>query len=102
MSESDSRVRNSNLPPNSATTNLKIESEQSEAIALTNTNANSESTRPEDKITDLKLPISGAKVLKHFMKRSGMTEYEKSELLDFRQCYFLGLEAEKIKGSKFL
>ena len=49
----------------------------------------------------MNLPISGAKVLKHFLKRKGLTEYEKSEVLDFRKCFFLGLGSEKIKGSKF-
>jgi len=46
------------------------------------------------------LPLSGAKVLKHFLKRPGLTEYEKSEILDYKVCYFLGPGAEKIKGSK--
>jgi dual specificity tyrosine-phosphorylation-regulated kinase 2/3/4 len=50
---------------------------------------------------ELKLPISGAKVLRHYLKRSGLTEYEKSEVLDFKQIYFLGLGSEKINGSKF-
>jgi len=29
-----------------------------------------------------------------------MTDFEKGEILDFKECFFLGLEAEKIKGSK--
>lgn len=48
----------------------------------------------------LQLPISGAKVLKHFLKKSGLTEYEKSEVLDYKMCYFLGMGSEKIKGSR--
>lgn len=28
-----------------------------------------------------------------------MTDYEKGEMLDYTEVYFLGLEAEKIKGS---
>jgi hypothetical protein len=48
----------------------------------------------------IELPLSGAKVLKHFLKRSGLTEYEKSEILDYKMCYFLGLRADKVKGSK--
>jgi hypothetical protein len=46
------------------------------------------------------LPLSGAKVLKHFLKRPGLTEYEKSEILDYKVCHFLGLGSEKIKGSR--
>ena len=46
------------------------------------------------------MPLSGPKVLKFFLKKQGLTEFEKSEVLDYKQCYFLGLGAEKIKGSK--
>ena len=46
------------------------------------------------------LPLSGAKVLKHYLKRPGLTEYEKSEILDYKACFYLGIGAEKIKGSK--
>jgi hypothetical protein len=46
------------------------------------------------------LPLSGAKVLKHFLKIPGLTEYEKSEILDYKECYFLGINADKIKGTK--
>jgi len=46
------------------------------------------------------LPVSGAKVWKHYLKRQGITDFEKTEILDYKQCFFLGLEAEKIKGSK--
>jgi hypothetical protein len=41
----------------------------------------------------LELPTSGAKVLKYFLKRKGLTEFEKSEVLDYKQCYFLGLKS---------
>jgi hypothetical protein len=34
------------------------------------------------------------------LKKNGLTEYEKSELLDTKQVFFLGLGSEKIKGSK--
>lgn len=34
------------------------------------------------------------------MRKPGLTEYEKSEILDYKVCYFLGLGSEKIKGSK--
>ena len=55
----------------------------------------------EKKQSDLpELPLSGAKVLKHFLKRPGLTEFEKSEILDYKVCYFLGIGAEKIKGSR--
>ena len=49
---------------------------------------------------ELILPLSGPKVLKHFLKRQELTEYEKSELLDYKQVYYLGLGCSKIKGSK--
>lgn len=54
----------------------------------------------DDQALELQLPLSGAKVLKHYLKRPGLTEYEKSEILDYRQCYFLGIGASKIKGSR--
>jgi len=50
----------------------------------------------------LVLPLSGPKVLKHFLRRPGLTEYEKSELIDYITCYYLGLGSEKIKGNRNL
>ena len=44
--------------------------------------------------------MSGPKVFKFYLKRQGLTEFEKSELLDYKQVFFLGLEADKIKGSR--
>jgi hypothetical protein len=29
-----------------------------------------------------------------------LTEYEKSEILDYKVCHYLGIGSEKIKGSK--
>jgi hypothetical protein len=29
-----------------------------------------------------------------------LTEFEKSEILDFKQCYYLGLGAKKVHGHK--
>ena len=49
---------------------------------------------------ELQLPLSGAKVLKHYLKKTGLTEYEKSEILDYKVCHYLGIGSEKIKGSK--
>ena len=46
------------------------------------------------------LPMSGPKVFKFYLKRPGLTEFEKSELLDYKQVYYLGLGSEKIKGSR--
>lgn len=40
-------------------------------------------------------------MLKHFLKKQGLTEFEKSEVLDYKQVYFLGLKAQKINGSKY-
>lgn len=55
---------------------------------------------PESAPLDLRLPLSGAKVLKHYLRRPGLTEYEKSEILDYKVCHYLGLGSEKIKGSR--
>ena len=41
-------------------------------------------------------------MLKHYLKKSGLTEYEKSEILDYKVCHYLGLGSQKIKGSKQL
>ena len=104
-SESDQKKdqRNSNLPPNSAT-NFRIEETEGNILAdskLSEIEPVIENTHQLLKTDDqLSLPISGAKVLKHYLKRSGLTEYEKTECLDFKQVYFLGLDAEKIHGSK--
>jgi dual specificity tyrosine-phosphorylation-regulated kinase 2/3/4 len=42
-------------------------------------------------------PMTPAKALKHFM--AFLTDYEKGEILDYKQVYFLGIESKKIKGS---
>ena len=105
------------MPPNSASKlavevsedNLLANSHISENELLveqppsSHTNAlNSDSTRPDEPKTDwpLDLPTTGAKVFKHFLKRPGITEFEKTEILDYKQVFFLGLGSEKIKGSK--
>ena len=36
--------------------------------------------------------------MKLYAKTGKLTDFEKTELLDFKKVYFLGLEAEKIKG----
>lgn len=41
--------------------------------------------------------MTTAKALKLFM--STLTDYEKGEILDYKQVYFLGTKAEKIKAS---
>lgn len=48
---------------------------------------------------DFSMPCTAAKALKHFMKE--LTDYEKGEILDFKQIYFIGKrkEAKKIKGN---
>jgi len=45
-------------------------------------------------------PLGPGKALKLFMKK--LSDYEKGEILDFRQVYFLGLESKKIKASPLL
>jgi dual specificity tyrosine-phosphorylation-regulated kinase 2/3/4 len=41
--------------------------------------------------------LTPAKALKYFM--SYLTDFEKGEILDYKQVYFLGFNAKKIKGS---
>ena len=42
-------------------------------------------------------PISPGNALKLFM--NNLTSFEQSEILSYKQIYFLGLKAKKIKGS---
>lgn len=42
------------------------------------------------------MPVRTA--LKLYAKTGKLTDYEKTELLDFKKVYFLGLEANKIQG----
>lgn len=44
-----------------------------------------------------KFPMSAAQVLQHFMGE--MNDHETGEILDYRTIYYLGQNAEKIKGS---
>ena len=46
---------------------------------------------------EIQYPISANKALKLFM--NNLTDYEKGEILDYEEIYFLGLNAPKIKGS---
>lgn len=45
----------------------------------------------------IQFPLGAGKALKMYM--SQLSDYEKGEILDFRQVYFLGLESKKIKAS---
>ena len=83
--------RNSNMPPNSG---LRIESDLLADSRLSNIEP--VLVAPPVIEESLTLPISGAKVLKYYLKRSGLTEFEKTEVLDFKQVYFLGLGSNKI------
>ena len=42
-------------------------------------------------------PITPAKALKLFINQ--LTDYEKGEILDYKQVFYLGIGAKKIKGS---
>jgi len=48
----------------------------------------------EDKV---EFPLQPGKALKHYMDK--MTDYEKSEILDFKHIYFLGLDTPKINAN---
>lgn len=64
-------------------------------------NVNIEITDQQKKVYEQpELPATGAKVLKFFLKKDGLTEFEKSEVLDYKQCYYLGLGSDKVKGHK--
>lgn len=108
QSESDlvkKGARNSNMPPNSS---INFRVEESDGLLMGESKLSElepvmkDSVELKKRDDELQLPVSGAKVLKHYLKRSGLTEYEKSECLDFKQVYFLGLGSEKIRGSKNL
>lgn len=64
-------------------------------------NNNSASTNPQAPKTvqseKPEFPMGAGKALKLYMQK--MSDYEKGEILDFRQVYFLGLESKKVKGS---
>ena len=46
------------------------------------------------------LPMRGRKAMKYFLRRPGLTEFEKFELLNYEMCYFFGLQADKVHGSR--
>lgn len=50
-----------------------------------------------DKQPEVVYPITAAQALKLFSDR--LSDYEKGEILDHQQIYFLGLDAAKVKGS---
>lgn len=77
---------------------MSDEAEKEDQLRAVQESIQEEIPKPEFEQPDL--PLSGPKVLKFYLKKTGLTEYEKSELLDIKQVHFLGLGAEKIKGSK--
>ena len=44
-------------------------------------------------------PLTAGKALKTHMDK--LTDFEKGEILDYKEIFFIGVEAEKIKGSPF-
>lgn len=48
-------------------------------------------------VEDIQYPITPLKALKLFT--NNLTEYERTEILECSEIYFLGLNAPKIKGS---
>ena len=46
---------------------------------------------------DIKFPLQPGKALKYFMGK--MTDYEKSEVLDYKHIYYLGADSKKIDGN---
>lgn len=55
---------------------------------------------PADAVADeeVEYPMPVRQALRLYAKTGKLTDFEKTELLDFKKVYFLGLEAEKIKG----
>ena len=49
-------------------------------------------------VPDAEFPMPVRTALKLYAKTGKLTDYEKTELLDFKKVYFLGLEANKIQG----
>ena len=47
----------------------------------------------------INFPITAAKAIKLFMNH--LTDYEKGEILDYKQVYYIGVGAKKIKGSPY-
>ena len=47
---------------------------------------------------EVEYPMPVRQALRLYAKTGKLTDFEKTELLDFKKVYFLGLEAEKIKG----
>ena len=97
-------ARSSNMPPTSGEPN-EASSSGNNLLLNSQVSIIEEQEQPpqpprESAATELLLPLSGAKVLRHFLSKPGLTEYEKSEILDYKVCHFLGLGSEKIKGSK--
>ena len=45
-------------------------------------------------------PLGAGKALKLYM--NSLSDYEKREILDYRQVFFLGLESKKIKASSLI
>ena len=45
-------------------------------------------------------PLGAGKALKLYMNK--LSDYEKGEILDYRQVYFLGLESKKVKASSLI
>ncbi len=53
--------------------------------------------KAQDNIENIEFPISAPKAIKLFI--SHLTDYEKGEILDYKQVYYLGIGAKKIKAS---
>ena len=47
----------------------------------------------------VEFPLQPGRALKLYYDQ--LTDYEKGEILDYQEIYFLGLECEKVKGSPF-
>ena len=75
-----------------------FEEETKSAAAVT---VRSPDIRYSSKDNDKGFPMQPGKALKIYMN-NGLSEYEQSEILDYKNIYFIGNTAEKIKGSKTL
>ena len=59
---------------------------------------NADLAESQQPVPDAEFPMPVRTALKLYAKTGKLTDYEKTELLDFKKVYFLGLEANKIQG----
>jgi hypothetical protein len=92
-------VNNTNLKLNSnVVTGINKTIQQLKSCRSPNSSAFTNPQAPKTVQSDKpEFPLGAGKALKLYMSK--MSDYEKGEILDYRQVYFLGLESKKIQGT---